>query len=182
MSSRRTYQVGHSRLVLDAGSVLDVAAEAVISSDDYMLSMSGGVSAAIASAAGSALVLDAAKAIPARAGDVIVTTAGALPARYVFHVVTIGPDQWETPPDETETLMLVREATHKCLCLAEVLGVQSLAFPALGTGAAGFSVESSAAAMAEIVAEVLNGSPLQFEVSIMLLGPTLTSPLRCLVR
>lgn len=180
MSARRTYEVGSSRLVLDAGSVLSANAEVVVSSDDYMLSMGGGVSAAIASAAGTALVLDAAKAVPARAGDVVVTTAGALQARYVFHVVTIGPEHWRAPPDESATLALVREATRRCLHLADTLGMRSLAFPALGTGAAGFTVEASAAAMAEVVAAVLTESPTAFDVSIMLLGRTLASPMQYL--
>ena len=62
MSARRTYDIAGSRLMIDVGSVLDVPAEVVVSSDDYRLTMGGGVSAAIRAAAGNALVLDAAKA------------------------------------------------------------------------------------------------------------------------
>lgn len=59
-----------NRLTIDVGSVLDVPAQVVVSSDDYQLTMGGGVSAAIRMVAGSALVLDAAKAVPRKAGDV----------------------------------------------------------------------------------------------------------------
>jgi O-acetyl-ADP-ribose deacetylase (regulator of RNase III) len=59
-------------------------------SDDYRLTMGCGGSAAIRRAAGSALAQDTAKAVPRKAGDVVLTTAGALPSPYVFHVV-IGP-------------------------------------------------------------------------------------------
>ena len=97
MSTQRTYRIAGSQLTIDFGSVLDVPTEVVVSSDDYQLSMGGGVSAAIRIAAGNALVLDAAKAVPREAGDVVVTTAGALPARYVFHVVTIGQGFREDP-------------------------------------------------------------------------------------
>jgi O-acetyl-ADP-ribose deacetylase (regulator of RNase III) len=180
MSARRTYAVGASRLVLDSGSVLDAGAEVVVSSDDYTLSMSGGVSAAILAAAGSALALDAAKAVPRETGDVVVTTAGALSARYVFHVVTIGPELRRGALDEAEVIPLVRAATRKCLDLAEVLGVRSIAFPALGTGAAGFSIEASAAAMADVVSEVLTTSQHVLDVSIMLMGRRLTSPMQYL--
>ncbi len=180
MTARRTYKIGSSRLVLDEGSVLDVAADVVVSSDDFMLTMGGGVSAAIRDAAGSALVLDAAKAVPRKAGDVVVTTAGALPARYVFHVVTIGPDYRRSGPTEVDTEELVRNATRQCLHLAELLGVHSIVFPALGTGVARIRVEASAAAMAGVVSEVLAASSTSFEISIMLLGRTLSSPLQYL--
>src|SRR3954447_2647749 len=87
----RTYQVGSSTLSLRFGDILTSDAEVLVSSDDYMLSMGGGVSASIAAAAGTALELDVTKAVPRQLGDVVVTTAGALAARYVFHVITIGP-------------------------------------------------------------------------------------------
>ena len=64
MGAQRTYHIAGNLLTIDVGSVLDVPAEVVVSSDDYLLTMGGGVSAAIRMAAGSALVLDAAKAVP----------------------------------------------------------------------------------------------------------------------
>ena len=118
---RQVCLVGSSSLSVQFGSLLSSAAEVLVSSDDYMLSMGGGVSAAIGSRAGSALALDAAKSVPRRRGDVVVTTAGALPARYVFHVVTIGP-----PPDEHGRGRGQRDpisaATQKCLSLLGSLG------------------------------------------------------------
>jgi len=93
---RRIYDIAGNQLTIDVGSVLDIPAEVVVSSDDYRLTMGGGVSAAILAAAGTPVALDAAKAVPREAGDVVVTTAGALPSRYVFHVVTIGPPKTKT--------------------------------------------------------------------------------------
>jgi O-acetyl-ADP-ribose deacetylase (regulator of RNase III) len=180
MSSRRTYQIAGSRLTIDVGSVLDVPAEVVVSSDDYQLTMGGGVSAAIRTAAGSALVLDASKAIPREAGDVVVTTAGALPARYVFHVVTIGPHYWDEPGAVEDVAELVRHATHSCLELMQPLGVRSIAFPALGTGSAGYPIEASAAAMAEVINSTLSRTAWPVDVSIMLMSRTLASPMQYL--
>jgi hypothetical protein len=97
--------------------VLDIPAEVVASSDDYELSMGGGVSAAIRAAAGTALALDAAKTVPREAGDVVVTTAGALRSRYVFHAVTIGPFEQQ---DDGAIPQLVRRATRSCLELGRV--------------------------------------------------------------
>jgi O-acetyl-ADP-ribose deacetylase (regulator of RNase III) len=177
MTTQRVYQIGENRLTIDVGSVLDISADVVVSSDDYELTMGGGVSAAIRAAAGSALVLDAAKAVPRDAGDVVVTTAGALPSRYVFHVVTIGPRQQE---ERNAVPELVRRATRTCLGLMQPLGVRSIVFPALGTGVAHYPIESSAAAMAEVINEVLSQTSWPLQVSIMLMSRTLASPMQYL--
>ena len=151
-----------------------------MSSDDYRLSMGGGVSAAIRMAAGNAVALDAAKAVPREAGDVVVTTAGALPARYVFHVVTMGPGYWDDPSRASarEVVGLVRRATRTCLGLMQPLGVRSIVFPALGTGTAGYPIEASAAAMADVVNDVLSQSSWQLNVSIMLMSRNFASPVQ----
>jgi O-acetyl-ADP-ribose deacetylase (regulator of RNase III) len=176
MGMQRIYRIAGKRLLIDTGSVLDVPAEVVVSSDDYQLTMGGGVSAAIRMAAGNALALDAAKAVPRETGDVVVTTAGALSARYVFHVVTIGPRQWEDPDSSLDDVTdLVRRATRTCLSLMQPLGVRSIVFPALGTGAAGFPIEASAAAMAEVIDDVLSETDWPFDVSIMLMSRFLSS-------
>ena len=138
-NTRRTYRIAESLLTIDFGSVLDVGAEVVVSSDDYQLTMGGGVSAAIRMAAGNALVLDASKAVPREEGDIVVTTAGALPARYVFHAVTIGPRKWVDRTYRPDIPRLIRRATLSCLELMMPLGVRSIAFPALGTGTARLS-------------------------------------------
>ena len=177
MSARRVYQIAENQLTIDVGSVLDISAEVVVSSDDYELSMGGGVSAAIRAAAGTAVALDVAKAVPRKAGDVVVTTAGALPSRYIFHVVTIGPRQQE---DHDAVADIVRRATRSCLALMQPLGVHSIVFPAIGTGTAGYPIESSAAAMAEVINDVLGQSSWQLHVSIMLMSRTLASPMEYL--
>jgi O-acetyl-ADP-ribose deacetylase (regulator of RNase III) len=180
MSTRRIYRIAENQLTIDVGSVLDVAAEVVVSSDDYWLTMGGGVSAAIRAAAGSALVLDAAKAVPRQVGDVVVTTAGALASRYVFHVVTLGPPQPEHSGATADVTELVRRATRSCLELMQPLGVRSIAFPALGTGVANYSIEASAAAMAEVINDALGQSRWPIQVSIMLMSRTLASPMQYL--
>jgi O-acetyl-ADP-ribose deacetylase (regulator of RNase III) len=160
----RTYAFGSSTLTLRFADILNSPAEVLVSSDDFMLSMGGGVSRALAEAAGNAMVLDAAKSVPRHLGDVVVTTAGALNARYIFHVVTIG--SWEDKLDDSGAEEVVRRATSRCLDIVDALDVTSITFPALGTGAAGFSMEAAAAAMADIVAEHLQTSARKLQVSL----------------
>jgi O-acetyl-ADP-ribose deacetylase (regulator of RNase III) len=70
-------------------------------------------------------------------GECVATRAGLLQAEWVLHAVSA----W----DETSC---VGRATMRALAEADRLGVRSLAFPALGTGAARVSLETCASALA----------------------------------
>lgn len=164
MFDERIYAFGSSTLSLRFADILESPAEVLVSSDDFMLSMGGGVSRALADAAGNAMVLDAAKSVPRRLGDVVVTTAGALDARYIFHVITIG--SWQDDLDDAGVEDVIRRATSRCLEIVDTLDLASITFPALGTGAAGFSMEAAASAMADVVARHLQESTRKLHVSL----------------
>jgi O-acetyl-ADP-ribose deacetylase (regulator of RNase III) len=163
MKHGRTYQFGPSRLTICFGDIVAADAQVIVSSDDYYITMGGGVSAAILKAGGGAIPLDASKKVPASLGDVVVTTAGTLKAQYVFHAITIGPN-----PEELTHSAVVERTTRRCMRLLDSLQLSSIAFPAIGAGIAGFSVEDVSARMAEVVAEELARKGTAVEVSIYL--------------
>lgn len=112
--------------------------DAVVSSDNELLSMSMGVSRAIREAGGSDLIrAEARKYPPVRAGRVVVTTAGRLPARFVFHAVTVAALNARVAPSRD----LLTEILHGCVHLSDTLSVTSLAVPLLGTGGGTFPVD-----------------------------------------
>src|SRR3954469_11459748 len=113
--------------------------DALVSSDDTHLSMSGGVSRAIRLAAGDRIVEEAQALVPLRVGDVAMTSAGDLPARHVFHAVTVDWERAVRPSEGT-----IRVAAERVFARCELVGVPRLAMPALGIGAANFSAEYSA--------------------------------------
>ena len=77
----RTYLVGASQLTVIRGDIVQSTCEVLVSSDDANLSMGGGVSHAIMTAGGSQfLQYEAWKKPQSRLGDIVVTSAGALPA------------------------------------------------------------------------------------------------------
>jgi O-acetyl-ADP-ribose deacetylase (regulator of RNase III) len=163
----RSYAVAGSTLTVRFGDITTSQADVLASSDDYLLSMGGGVSRSILNAGGRSIAVDAAKWTPLARGDVAVTGAGALPARFVFHVVTIGPSRDSEDPwsDTGNPIDPIRQATRRCIALARQLDARSIAFPSLGSGVAGLPIESVAAAMAEaIAAELGEGAPLQIEM------------------
>lgn len=166
VAKRRFYRFGASSLALEFDDLLSSEAEVLVSSDDGYLSMGGGVSRAIRKAGGQAIALDAAKMIPAAAGDVVVTTAGALQARYIFHAVTLAAGGEQASPRA-----ILEMTTRRCMRLIDALGVTSIAFPAIGAGRAGFSYEDVAVSMAAVIAEELGRAPRAVEVAIHLFDP-----------
>lgn len=161
MPNNRTYQVGASTLSLEFGDITASKADVLVSSDDSYLTMGGGVSAAIRRAAGEGILLEVAKKTPAKLGDVVVTSAGALRAKHIFHAITIG-DSKAVVGD------VVANATRRSLMLVKTLGLSSVAFPALGAGSAGFAYEDVAVAMAEAIVEELRDSSEPLAVTIYL--------------
>ena len=107
-----------------------------MSSDDERLSMGGGVSRALNARSGYVLEAEARKYAHVRHGGVVVTSAGALRARFVFHAVTI---EYQPRATLVPSRDIVLQILRGCFYHADTLGLRSLAFPLLGTGAAGLS-------------------------------------------
>jgi O-acetyl-ADP-ribose deacetylase (regulator of RNase III) len=161
---RRTYAIGASTLTLEFGDLTKSSADVLVSSDDSYISMGGGVSAAILRAGGASILVDAAKKVPARLGDVVVTAAGHLPAKHVFHAITIGDG--ELPFKD-----IVSAATRRCFELLDILGLSSIAFPAIGTGVAGFPYREVAGHMADAIVDALARRPSPADATLYLYDP-----------
>jgi O-acetyl-ADP-ribose deacetylase (regulator of RNase III) len=144
------YEIGSSLYRVLYGDITKVEADVLVSSDDNFLSMGGGVSMAIHCAGGPQVSQDAQKLIPLELGDVAVTTAGKLPAKYVFHAVTIDYTKMHYA-----TKASIEKAVARCLELADALRLTSIAFPALGAGVAGFPYEAAAEVMTRTIGDYL---------------------------
>ncbi|MFI7454921.1 macro domain-containing protein [Nonomuraea sp. NPDC049714] len=158
------YRIGSSLFHVGYGDLAESVAEVLVSSDDNYLTMGGGVSLALFVKAGEELRLHARKLLPLSLGDVGVTTAGKLPAKYVFHAVTIDLDR-NLMPDTT----CIRQLVNRSLDLAENLRVRSIALPALGTGTGLFPLYQGAQILVQTICDRLaRGSSLE-EVRLSLL-------------
>jgi O-acetyl-ADP-ribose deacetylase (regulator of RNase III)/tRNA A-37 threonylcarbamoyl transferase component Bud32 len=123
-------------LTVTAGDITQQPrADVIVSPDNELLSMSRGVAKAVRVAAGSdRMRAEVRKYPPVRAGGVVVTAAGALPARFVFHAVTVAALNARVPPSRD----LLAEILHGCVHLSDMLGLSSLALSLLGTGGGTF--------------------------------------------
>jgi O-acetyl-ADP-ribose deacetylase (regulator of RNase III) len=172
----QTYQVGRSSITLIFGDITTSRAEAIVSSDDCYLSMGGGVSAAICDAAGPDYCQQAHKVSRPRPGtrripspgDVVVTPAGDLPAKYVFHAVTRARQPAALSHDA-----IVRQACRRIMHLLPLLNCRHVAFPSIGTGYVGIEAAVAAEQMAAVLTRALLETDEAYRVELYLLDRTL---------
>lgn len=149
---QRVFRIGHSTISIFSGSITDSCADIVVSSDDSLLTMGGGVSQVIQMAAGVEIIRDAAKMVPRAMGDVVVTTAGRMKSRYIAHAITMKVSG--NVPDLPRGLM-VRQLCQKVMALLPEIGCRSVAFPALGAGFADIPYQEVATEMAEALLDAV---------------------------
>ncbi|MCB0035104.1 MAG: macro domain-containing protein [Anaerolineales bacterium] len=121
---------------LIAGDISQIQADVLVSADDIYLSMSGGVAQALSDVAGPRLKDDVRKfSLPLDFGSMIVTGAGNLSARYVFHAVSRDFIQ------NVDIDIILPNLVKRLLDTAAVLSVDHLALPLIGAGSTGLSEE-----------------------------------------
>lgn len=171
----RMYNIKNSTLKIIFGDILCSDKEVIVSSDDGFLSMGGGVSGAIRRGCGENIVTETQKHIPASLGDVIVTSAGRLPQKYIFHAVTISCEKrpirtYRKADEETDVQKyIIRHSVDKCFRLLSTLDLSSISFPAIGAGSAGISYQLVAAEMASSISENLSKTNRHIEVELYLM-------------
>ena len=110
---------------------------AVVNAANAELESGGGVAGAIHQAAGPELAEEARPLAPISPGQAVTTGGHGLPNRYVIH--TLGPVYGSDEPEAE----LLADCYRNSLELAEERGIDSVAFPALSTGAFGYPIEEA---------------------------------------
>src|SRR3984957_9532312 len=131
----RTFPNGKALRLL-TGDITKVRVDAVVNAANSQLRGGGGVDGAIHRAGGPGIMRELDQ-IRVRIGNcptggAVVTSAGALPAQYVFRAV--GPVYRDGDHGEPGQLA---GCYQTCLQLAEEHGVRTISFPAISTGAYG---------------------------------------------
>ena len=128
------------------GDITGVAADALVNAANNHLWMGAGVAGAIKKAGGNEIEEEAVSKGPIPVGDVVITSAGRLPVKFIIHAAVMGQDL-QTSAE------IIEQATNNSLQQAEELGLKSIAFPALGTGVGGFSLADCARIMISVALE-----------------------------
>lgn len=154
MSSDFVVQLGLAQLQVLKGDVTTIAAEAIVNAANSHLAGGGGVDGAIHRAGGPEIMRELdeirAKIGQCAPGSAVVTGAGQLPAKYVFHAV--GPRYKDGLHGESG---LLASCYTSCLQMAMERDVRSISFPSISTGAYGFPIEEAAQIAVRTVAEWL---------------------------
>lgn len=169
----RKYRFKNSELTVIFGNILDSKADVIVSSDDNEISMGGGVSRAILCRGGETIRADAKKKLPARVGDVIVSSSGNLPQKYIFHCLTKRygtlSARDEVREDNTDIEeYIIRNSIDKCFALLHAMDICSIAFPCIGEGAAGIPLSKVASLMAETIAKNLSKTHKEYHIELYL--------------
>jgi O-acetyl-ADP-ribose deacetylase (regulator of RNase III) len=127
------------------GDITAMDVDAIVNAANTDLILGGGVAGAIRDKGGAAIQEDCDRVGPIALGEAAVTTGGKLRALYVIHAASMHLGG-------TTSGQSLRQATRSSLMLAEGKGLKSIAFPAIGTGIAGFAIDECARIM---IAEVL---------------------------
>jgi len=136
------------KIALLQGDLTEMDVDAIVNAANNDLQLGGGVAGAIRRKGGDAIQreCDAIGSIPV--GGAAITSGGNLRARFVIHAASMRLG------GET-TANALRASTAHALRIAAERGLRSIAFPAVGTGIAGFPVPECARIMLREVVEHL---------------------------
>ncbi len=154
MSSDFVIQLGPCQLQLLKGDITGMAVDAIVNAANAQLAGGGGVDGAIHRAGGPDIMreLDEIRSRTGgcETGSAVVTSAGRLPARFVFHAV--GPRYRDGQHGEPEQLA---SCYTTCLTLAAEHDVKTISFPSISTGIYGYPLEEAAEIAVKTVANWL---------------------------
>jgi O-acetyl-ADP-ribose deacetylase len=159
-----TRMINGVTLALLQGDIVKVQADAIVNAANAGLAGGGGVDGAIHRAGGPSIMEECRRIGGCPTGSAVATTAGRLPARYVFHAV--GPVYYGRDEDER----LLKSAYQSCLDLAEQYKLETLAFPSISTGVYGYPLELAAPAALRTVIEHIKKPTSLKRVTFVLFG------------
>jgi O-acetyl-ADP-ribose deacetylase (regulator of RNase III) len=126
------------------GDLTDSDCTAIVNAANNELKLGSGVAGAIRRKGGPSIQVECDRIGPIKVGEAAITGGGQLKAKYIIHAASMGFSQ----PTTAESL---RSSTEASLRICAEKRIESVAFPALGTGVSGFSVRKCAQIMISAV-------------------------------
>jgi O-acetyl-ADP-ribose deacetylase (regulator of RNase III) len=156
------------RIVEKTGDITREEVDAIVNAANSSLMGGGGVDGAIHRAGGPEILAacrqirasDRPQGLPT--GQAVITTGGRLPARFVIH--TVGPIYGRHGGEEAALLAACYE---NCIALAARHGLETIAFPAISTGAYGYPKDEAARIARAAVERALDAHPSILQVRLL---------------
>lgn len=155
--------VGNLCFKVQPGDVTKETTDAIAIISNPKLDMSrGGAGAAILKLGGDSIQRECSRQGHQLPGSVVVTSAGNLTARYIFHIVPLDPLNTRS----------IKVSVMKCLQEAEKRGISSISFPAIGTGNLRISAKSCVDAMLSAIRDFSDKQPTSLQLIKMVVFQT----------
>jgi len=138
------------KIIITLGDLLEENTEAIVNPANSLMLMGGGVAGIIKRKGGEEIENEAKKYAPVPIGKAILTTAGKLKQKYVIHSPTV-----EYPASLTN-YENVYKATKAAIIEAYNNRINSIAFPAMGTGVGGLSYDLASKAMIKAIKDSID--------------------------
>jgi O-acetyl-ADP-ribose deacetylase (regulator of RNase III) len=170
-----------NRIRVERGDITRIPVDAIVNAANYALVGGGGVDGAIHRAGGPTL-MEELGVIRMRdggcpPGSAVVTSAGKLPAKLVFHAV--GPVYRGGQQGEPEQLA---GCYRTCMKLAVENGARTISFPAISTGVFGYPEQEAAEIAVREVKAFLETSDGIDAVIFVVFSSSAEGIYRCLLR
>ncbi|MFH1252054.1 MAG: O-acetyl-ADP-ribose deacetylase [bacterium] len=159
------------RIILERGDITHETCDAIVNAANSSLLGGGGVDGAIHWAAGQRLVEECRRIRAAQlpnglpTGEAILTTGYDLPAHYIIH--TVGPIWRGGNHREAE---LLAACYRSVLRIAAEYKLDTVAIPAISTGAYGFPPEPAAKIALDVMRQHLAGNEFPHTVRFVVIG------------
>jgi len=136
------------KVLIQQGDLTEMDVDAIVNAANNDLQLGGGVAGAIRRKGGEAIQGECNEIGSIPIGGAAITTGGRLKARHVIHAASM-------QLGGRTTAHALRSSTAHSLRIAQEKGLKTIAFPAVGTGIAGFPMRECAEIMLSEIAEHL---------------------------
>ncbi len=137
-----------TKIYFQKGDITNMEVDAIVNAANNDLVLGSGVAGAIRRKGGPTIQEECERNGSIRVGEAAVTPGGNLKAYYVIHAASMRLGG-------STTAESLRSSTRNSLLRAEEKGLKTMAFPAIGTGVAGFPMAECADIMIREVLEHL---------------------------
>ncbi len=140
----------NGRVEILESDLTDMDTDAIVNAANNDLQLGGGLAGAIRRKGGPQIQAECDEIGPVPVGGAAITSGGNLKARYVIHAASM-------QLGGTTSAQSLRSSTAHSLRIAAQKGLKTIAFPAIGTGIAGFPMRECAEIMLRETAKHFEG-------------------------
>ena len=144
-------KVKNSTVILEKGDLTAMEIEAIVFYASPDLKLGSGFGSAIAARGGMSIQEELKPIGTITTGEAVVSGAGQLNSKFIVHAV--GPRF-----QESDTEGKLRKTMQNALKVAEEKGIHEMAFPPMGTGFYGISLDMCSKVMIDVIKEKLENS------------------------